>query len=260
MAHDAFEEFSSEYGDLASDALRVSYKNFSMRLADWLDFIDGSLIAAPVVDTFRDEVDFDAWYAAGVATGGSLVGSASLDWSRDRTKRLAQTLGLVRHLAADQMAFADFNAKFLWAGSAFAEGVAKIQTEILEPFFRDFLKHVARQVKQAGQVPASDRIVTLDHNAPNQRSLDADLERVEAGMQESNSLRSDADFDRNLAELSAARRLLKASSVRLFALAAVLSPVLAWLGHKTLAGTMSVAVAAVIAAVATMFGIHVPGL
>lgn len=79
-------------------------------------------------------------------------------------------------------------------------------------------------------------------------------------MQESNSLRADADFDRSLAELSAARRLLQASTVRIAALQALLAPVLKWLGKQALGGAVAVAISAVIAILAKTFGIKIPTL
>jgi len=158
------------------------------------------------------------------------------------------------------MAFVNFSMTFLWAGSAYADSVVKIQSEILEPFFRNFLKHLSRQAKQITEVPASDRVVAVDHNSKDQHELEAGLECIETGMQESNSLRADADFDRSLAELSAARRLLQASTVRIAALQALLAPVLKWLGKQALGGAVAVAISAVIAILAKTFGIKIPTL
>jgi len=202
-----FDQFAAEYNDLMSDVLSSEYRSFSMRLQDWLDFVDQSPPSRATVKRLGETVNFYDWYNAALTTRGGSVGSGRLDWARDRTERLGQQLGLVRHLAVKEMAFADFSTDFMWAGSKFNDSVAMINDQIIRPFARDLLKHIERAGASADEVPASDRIVTLDHNSPDVANLMEQIGLVKEAMTSSNSLRVEKDFERNLAEISAGRRL-----------------------------------------------------
>lgn len=255
-----FEDFSSEYQDRVDDVLRSSHRNFSLRLRDWLDLLDGSSVSKPAIDTLTRGFDFAPWYAAGAETVGSMVGSGRLEWSRDRQERLAQYLGLARHLASDEDAYADFSSQFLWAGKRLDDNVSKINNEIITPFARDLLKHIEKSRLAADRAPASDRLVPLDHNSSGVAKLNERLEEVETRMRESNSLKLDDEYDRNLAEVGAARRLMSATKVRLSALEALLVPALKWLGAKTAENALQIAVTALLMLLASVLGMTIPGL
>jgi hypothetical protein len=75
-------------------------------------------------------------------------------------------------------------------------------------------------------IPASDRVVTLDHNSPAYKSLATSLEKLETALQTTNDFPEDSDRNQRTAELSAGRRLLRSVRVHVGAVMAVLGGVL----------------------------------
>jgi DNA end-binding protein Ku len=75
-------------------------------------------------------------------------------------------------------------------------------------------------------VPASDRVVSLDHNSPKYiEAVDA-LAALEQALKETNQYEDPQEKEQHVAEVSAARRLLQSTKVRVMAVSAVLTPVL----------------------------------
>ncbi len=88
------------------------------------------------------------------------------------------------------------------------------------------------------EIPASDRIVTLGHNSPEQIETLEKIDKLIELVTETNEFPgSPEDKEQTIAELSAGRKLLEAAKVRVAAIKEVLQPKLAWLAEKT-AGAM----------------------
>jgi len=92
-------------------------------------------------------------------------------------------------------------------------------------------------------VPASDRIVRLDHNSAAYLEADARLTEAIAALRENNEYKASdpEDYEQRLAELEGGQRLLKAPRTRLGAVIEVLIRALQWLAVKladTVAGKM----------------------
>jgi hypothetical protein len=87
-------------------------------------------------------------------------------------------------------------------------------------------------------IPASDRTVTLGHNSPEQtQALEKIDELVDAVNQANDLPITPEEKEQLVAELSAGRRLLEASTVRLAALRSTVQPALRWILEKA-AGTI----------------------
>jgi hypothetical protein len=255
-----YDEFLQDFEDRLDDIRRADWRQFALALSDLLLLIDTSVQSASVVRPLGARVDFDAWYADCKTTVGGMVGSGRLNWSPDRTDRLAEQLGLVRLLSSSENEMADFSGSFSWAGANLNDNKRKIVDELIEPFARDLLRYIDRSRRSAPTIPASDRVVPVNHNSPEVQELEGRLGELETAMESSNSLRQEAEFDRNLAELSAGRRLLEADSVRPSALGLVLGPALKWLGDHVAGTAISMIVTAIVVLLAAHFGIVVPGL
>lgn len=82
-------------------------------------------------------------------------------------------------------------------------------------------------------IPASDRIVSLGHNSPEQKQALEKVDELISAVQEANDFPGDEETKQQIvAELSAARRILEAAKVRVSALSATLGPPLKWLLEK----------------------------
>jgi hypothetical protein len=83
--------------------------------------------------------------------------------------------------------------------------------------------------KEAATVPASDRVVTLDHNSPKYRAATDALETLEDAITETNDDPDAEDKEQKISEISAARRLLQAVRVRVAAIGTLLATSLLYL-------------------------------
>jgi hypothetical protein len=255
-----YDDFTQDYEDRLDDIRRADWRNFPLALSDWLQLLDQSPHSSEVLSELAKRTDFDAWYAAAKTSVGSMVGSGRLNWSADRNERLGQQLGIVRLLSSNENELAQYSGAFSWAGSNLNDNKYKVADELIEPFARDLLRYIERRRQTSPSIPAADGVVSINHNSADVQDLTEKLGELEAAVETSNSLRGEADFDQNLAELSAGRRLLRAASVRLSALRAVLVPALKWLGDHVAGTAIGILVAAVVVLLASQFGITIPGL
>jgi hypothetical protein len=257
---DSFETFLHDYEDRVDDLRRSDWTSLSLYLSDWLDLLDNAPQSYAVIKDLDGKCDFKTWFAEAQASKGSMVGTGRLNWSRDRTIRLAQQLGLMRYLASGEDVHTNFSIDFAWASSNLNDNKYKLVDEYIEPFARDLLRHIERVRATETLLPASDRVVPLDHNSPGVRELGEKLDQVERQMKASNSLKHEPELERNLAEIGAARRLFEAATVRISALTVLLVPALKWLADKATDAVIAIAIGAIAALLASLFGITIPGL
>jgi hypothetical protein len=82
-------------------------------------------------------------------------------------------------------------------------------------------------------IPASDRIVSIGHNSPEQtQALEKIDELVEAVRQANDLPLAPEEKEELVAELSAGRKLLEATKIRVTAVRATLEPALRWILEK----------------------------
>ena len=84
------------------------------------------------------------------------------------------------------------------------------------------------------EVPASDRVVSLDHNSAAYKEAIAALDQVTEAARASNELGAEdpLEKERVIAELSAAKRLLESIKVSVQKVSALIGTTLLWLGSK----------------------------
>ena len=105
---------------------------------------------------------------------------------------------------------------------------------------RELKRHFRRHLEQEGTIgaliPATDRIVHLDRSSPVYQEAIEALEKTEQAVLAANDYDDPQDKEQRLAELSATRRLLSSTRVRLGAVAAIAGPALSWLADKFAGG------------------------
>lgn len=104
------------------------------------------------------------------------------------------------------------------------------------------------------KIPASDRVVTLDHNQQAFRDM---TEKFEAAREAIASLNSPAGYDQEqvIGELSAAKKLLKSAKVRLIAVTTIVLSPLVTVYHDAAAAALMPMVLAAITSIRAYFGI-----
>ena len=261
----SFEQFADDYTDLANDVVNAGYETYETKLSDWIDFIEQSPVSSDRIVALQSGFDFPTWYEAAQSSIGGMVGSGKVPWDKDRTERLGQQLALFKHFTTREFAWSDFSQNFMWAGSRFDDNISKINSDLFAPFARELLKDIERNAATAAaasDVPAADRIVTLDHNSRGYTETVDSLSQVLDVVQRSNEIGAEEPDTRErvVAELDAGKRLLKATQVRAQAVWLVVYPALRWIASQTVGTIVGVAITAAIVLLAALLGITVPGL
>lgn len=125
--------------------------------ADPLKAVNEQLIAG---------VDFDA-FVEGANKGGSLAGSASLNWPNEREKELGLALVLIQRGAENPDWFMDFGHHWYYSGNKLIAGIRKMTGSVIIPFARDYKNYVeanaAPEVKAMRAEPIDKNRVFIVH-------------------------------------------------------------------------------------------------
>ncbi len=224
----------AEYDELVAEVEASSYQTFSQHLQRWLDFIDEHPGIGPHIALWERSVEFGEWYTAALLTK-TMDDPGKLNWPRDEKKRIGLHFCLFRDLASDQLDVSEFADAFFIVPNDFDSHVARVADQVFRPFARELRRAVQRLglTNQPGMddanIPASDRVVTLNHNSAEYGELTEKLKSIGEKIGRLNDYPDPAAKDRHTAELSAAQRLLKSTTVRVAALMMVLVPTLKWL-------------------------------
>lgn len=222
------EYWLGEYDELAQDIESSGHESFALNVQRWLDLIDSHPLIAPHVASWEQRIDFPAWYDMAGETVGSFVGSGRLNWPRDALERLALHFGLMRAFASGEIEIYNFTSNFMYIDGNFDAQVLHVGSNLFHPFQRELRRTLQKldlsqpPALDDATVPASDRVVRLDHNSEAYRKVVTALENLEAAIARLNDYPSPELKERQVAELSAGRRLLNASHARVAAVWAVL--------------------------------------
>ncbi len=146
----------------ASSALTLAFQDLEDAKADFqqAEFKDAAHVLNRLVAVLDREplasflsealptVDFDDWLKRAEASAGSHVGSAALQWSHDRAKRVSMQIALCRSIAAKKVDLLNFVHSHFQAGNSGAAHVFVFQSKILTPLLRDI-----RRLSELRQVP-----------------------------------------------------------------------------------------------------------
>lgn len=98
-----------------------------------------------ICEPLKSSVDFDQ-FIKDANEGGSMMGSASLNWPTEREKELGLVIALIERAADDPDWFMNFAHHYYYASSSkLIAGIRKITTAVLVPFNRDFQSYVEEQ-------------------------------------------------------------------------------------------------------------------
>ena len=95
----------------------------------------------PITDNLKAGVDFDSFLGS-ANSGGSMLGSASLNWPTNREEELGLTIILIEHGAENPSWFKDLAFEFYFSGPKTIDSIRKITASVIIPFNRDFATHV----------------------------------------------------------------------------------------------------------------------
>ncbi|MGY8678350.1 hypothetical protein Q2941_11085 [Bradyrhizobium sp. UFLA05-153] len=124
--------------------------------------------------------------------------------------------------------------------------------QIFLPTTRELLRYIEEHFDKV--VPASDRTVTINHNSKEYTDADAAMEKLEKTIREASDFDDPLEKDQREAEVSAGRRLLKATRVRVNVLLALLKPIVTQYGTKLKDSLIGMAVQATIGVLGHLLG------
>jgi predicted nucleotide-binding protein len=137
MARDIFGEINNAVLDLQNSQLQT-YERPLKKLAQ--------LLRHPDLEPYNEEltkgVDLDAFIAESENTGGSMVGSAQLEWPNDPEKTMGLTLLLVEKLANDPRYAINFGHHFFYSGNKTIASIHALTGQLIIPFVRDYKNYV----------------------------------------------------------------------------------------------------------------------
>lgn len=225
------DDFRAAFDEVTNEVLSSRHQFFADRLKSWFEILDETPKIAGIVASLQRDIDIQEFLKASEGTRRSMVGSGVLNWPSEREKRLGTQLLLFREMAEKRIEAWQFGVNFIYAGNNLNDNVAAVADQLFQPFARELRRYLERQISD---IPASDRVVRLDHNDPKYKEVMNALETLERALKESNDYDDSEDKEQKIAEVSAGQRLLRSVKVRIVALVAVLSTPLLYLAKKFL--------------------------
>ena len=116
----------------------------------------------PITDKLKATVEFDAFLGA-ANKGGSMVGSASLNWPTNREEELGLSIVIIELGASDETWFRNFAFTYYYGGTTkFINSIRNVISSVIIPFNRDFATYVNENNPRLARVrtenPDLDRI------------------------------------------------------------------------------------------------------
>lgn len=212
------EEFFEEYDELSLFVEKSDYMQFKRNLQRWYDHVKESgvgNISSTIERLLEKAMNISDTQNIFIEEEGGLMGSNYIDWPRDRDLRLGAQLQFVETLLKPNSDPTDFALNFFYSGTKYNDCVKKMSDQ----FFTPFQKELRRELKKTfstfiGNIPASDRIVSVDHNAPEYKKITEGVSTLEQQIDISNYIQ-DVDKDRLQSELKASKEVLSSKTIRL---------------------------------------------
>ena len=225
-----FSNFRAVFDEVTDDVMRARYQFFAEHLQNWLSTLDDTPQVKTIVERLQKGLDVKEFLKKSHATGGSMVGSAKLLWPEDRLQRLGMKLLVFREIAEKRIEAWNFGHDFMWAGSNLDDNVRAMADQLFFPTAKELRRYVETEaatedavleIMRDAAIPASDRIVRLDHNDSRYKNVLEALENLEHAIKASNLYDDPEEKEMHLAEISAGRRLLESTKVRVAAVATI---------------------------------------
>ena len=134
------ENITNSIQDLQSSDYNTYERPFK-RLAQYL-FSDE---IRKITSELKGSVDLDD-FIANANPGGSMVGSASLNWPTEQEKELGLTIAIIERGAKDTNWLIDFAHDYYYGGSTIMDSIHKFVDSAIIPFRRDFIDYLGHRL------------------------------------------------------------------------------------------------------------------
>ena len=133
-----------------------------------------------IAHNLKSNIDFDA-FMENATNGGSMMGSARLNWPAKREDELGLAIELIERAAKDPSWFLNFAHRYYYSGNKIVGDIRKITSAVLIPFNRDLKNHVedAHGDDPVSQVGVSTIMPSVTYNIGSMSN--SPLQHVAAG-------------------------------------------------------------------------------
>ncbi len=251
-----FTNFRVVYDELTDEVTRSRYQFLPDHLRNWYEALDTTPGISTIISRLEDGLDVDKWLQAAQQTGGSFAGSSRLDWGSDKEKSLGMRLALFRAAANSKQDISRLGFHFIHVGNSINDNAQAFLDQVFSPMARELRRFLEAEAQKPdfGRIPASDRTVTVNHNSKEYADADEAMEQLEKAIRETNDFPSLEERDQREAEISAARRLLKAARVDVEKVATLVKPVVVEYVKKVKDGIVAHAASATVTALGVLLG------
>lgn len=229
-----FDDDLAEYDALTTDVAMSTYDTFRPNFQRWFDLLEETPSFAMVVAHLERDLNFKEWWDR--TSERDEYGNTVLTWPKGTDGRLGMQLKTYRAFLEGKPDVLGFHATFLRSTDSrvFDIMLGDVRQQVFDPMARDLRRRFvqAAQAEEAGEIPASDRVVTINHNAPEFAEATAALDSVAEAVRSANDYGDDADREQQLAEITASKGLFASARVRAQAVIAVLGKCLQYLMKK----------------------------
>jgi len=154
----------AELNNAILDLQQADYNTYERPLKKLAKALKADELRATSV-ALSSNVDFDQFVAQS-NQGGSMAGSASLNWPEDKEQELGLTIALIKRGADDPKWFMSFAHHWFYSGNKLIAGIQKLTKSVIIPFGRDFKAYVEQQapaVSAISSIPADMSKVFIVH-------------------------------------------------------------------------------------------------
>jgi hypothetical protein len=208
--------FHATHDELTREVLLAMNSFVPERLQEWFAHLDGEPEAAAEVQKLQADQNFSHWFA--MQGRSPQPGAPKFQWPEGNDRRLGMQLLLFR-----SMARGDINPGMLGklyvpgSGRNINDNAKAFMDQVFRPMTRELIRHLrrvgeAKEAKAEEQIPAADRVVSLDHNSEEYTDVIEAAEKLEKTIREANDFSDPDEKDQRVAEVSAARRLLQSAA------------------------------------------------
>lgn len=211
--------------DMYSQAVeeRARYDTYGRYLEEWFACIDRTPVIATEIGELEKGADFEAWLT---------LNPGSLPWFGKN--KLGMQLSMFRHIANNRETGYRIAERFKRDLGSLEESVTILNRELFHDFARDLISYLEARFGPDGSavIPASDRVVTLNHNSVTYSEMISALETLKRGIEGSNDYPDRDDQEQASSELSAVIQLLQNFKVRVGVVLGILGPIVLVLGKQ----------------------------
>lgn len=246
-----FTNFRAVYDELTDDVIRARHQFVAEHLGNWFATLDDTPRVSSIIRELQTGLAVQQFLKDSAATQGGMVGSGTLLWPKDPEKRLGMKLLVFREIAEGRIEAWNFGHDYMYAGGNLDDNARALADQLFSPMAKELRRYLERRMSE---IPAADRIVSLDHNSSAYREAVGALETLERVIREANDYPDPEEKERVVAEVSAARRIFQAASVRIGVVTTLLGAPVLYLAKKFMDTGIGKAAGAVIDAITALIG------